>query len=262
MGAASGAQWPRGRLCRAFAIVVVFAAATSDAARADEGTPVDPALLTEIFERGQLQRELPAARERTPRSPRSGGEGEGDPDRSDEARRPPLGTDANHGRITLGDGSVATAVGEAILWTLLVAALVGLVVIVVRNRRPRKTPIARPAAPREEVHAAPPLAAVRDLVDGPLAHGEHLRTVHAMLLDGLRRAHRVSSPDDLPRAATSLELLLRVPHDSAVREPLGVLVALVEEGLFAARPLTPGHVERARTAHAALTSALAGTGRP
>lgn len=235
-------------LAAVLCVVCCTAGSVTVAAAPEEGVRPDRAALSEMFEQGGLQRTLPGA------EPSYDGESSG------AARR---GSSRIGGSVARGAATSLAVAGTVLFWTLLTAAVAVLLVWIVRQRRPRAgPPRAGPPVSRRGAGAAAVDHGGR--VPGLIEHGAYLEAVHELLLDGLAKAFNVEETTGLPRASTSRELLHTLAAESPARTPLTTLVSIVEEGLFAARPLTLEHVERARRAHAELVDSRehpVGTGR-
>lgn len=150
-----------------------------------------------------------------------------------------------------------------LLYAVLAAALVAAVVALgstlfgrVRDRRGgaavggarRPVPEAGPAPGHR---GGPPRRRSLEEVEALAAAGEYGEAVHGLLLLALERLSERTGRRFRP-SRTSREILRTGGLDDASRRPLTVLVAAVEQALFATLPLAAADYERCREAYRAL----------
>ena len=154
-----------------------------------------------------------------------------------------------------------------LLWTVLLAALLGLVLMVVRRIRDgawslprRRRAVAVSVEAEEEVwspDAAPARSWLRE-ADALAAQGLYAEAVHHLLFRSIedigRRRPRLVRP-----ALTSRELAAAEALPPPARSLFARIAALVEHSLFGGRPVEAGDWTEARTAYADLV--LPGTWR-
>ena len=212
-------------------------------------------LIQAIMAGADYQRELPhdaAADQQT------------DPEVLQEAPTPQPDRSVEDLSFLRGLGGVA----QAVLWTLVIAAVVLVVVHIARGvQRRSRTAGGRSPAAEERREAAPSVGLAgdgRDPSGGPdlnadrlASQGDIVEAIHLLLLmslDHLRQRLGAS----LQPSLTSRELLDRLGLSEAQRASLGALVQAVELGHFGGRRLAPNDYHACRDHYARLVGATDG----
>jgi len=247
------------------ALALLLSLGLSAAQAQDDGPNETPAakpiaeLLETVYADKRLQRSLPDR----PAPIASDGSGRSLDTRTDG----PKADDAS--RPTGGSGTAFPALlpglGSFLFWGLIIALVVVFVVWSVSQWRSSSRDFALLGdASQVDVAASSELRTglrARSAARGEsLVHaaaGRFLEGAHVLLLDGLARAAPRGAP--IEEATTSREFLQTLPTSSAQRTELAVLVAVVEEGLFAGRPLVEARFERSLQAFDRLIAAQART---